>query len=50
MKRARKHGMTEADGIKLAKAEGPGSLVVLFGARTGGDGIGGASVLASASF
>ena len=36
--------------IKLAKAEGPGSLVVLFGARTGGDGIGGASVLASASF
>ena len=34
--------------IKLAKASGPGNLVVLFGARTGGDGIGGVSVLASA--
>ena len=43
-------GVLPADGIKLAKAEGPGSHVVLFGARTGGDGIGGASVLASASF
>ncbi len=43
-------GVLPADEIKLAKAEGPGSLVVLFGARTGGDGIGGASVLASASF
>jgi phosphoribosylformylglycinamidine synthase II len=43
-------GVLPADGIKLAKADGPGSLVVLFGARTGGDGIGGASVLASASF
>jgi phosphoribosylformylglycinamidine synthase len=39
-----------ADGIKLAKADGPGNKVVLFGARTGGDGIGGASVLASATF
>jgi len=43
-------GVLPADGIKLAKADGPGSHVVLFGARTGGDGIGGASVLASASF
>ncbi|MEO6701789.1 MAG: phosphoribosylformylglycinamidine synthase subunit PurL, partial [Jatrophihabitantaceae bacterium] len=43
-------GVLPADGIKLAKADGPGSKVVLFGARTGGDGIGGASVLASASF
>ena len=43
-------GVLRADGIKLAKADGPGNLVVLFGARTGGDGIGGASVLASASF
>jgi phosphoribosylformylglycinamidine synthase subunit PurL len=43
-------GVLRADSIKLAKADGPGSLVVLFGARTGGDGIGGASVLASASF
>src|SRR5947208_2492050 len=38
------------DGIKLAKAQGAGNHVVLFGARTGGDGIGGASVLASATF
>jgi phosphoribosylformylglycinamidine synthase len=36
--------------IKLARADGPGNRVVLFGARTGGDGIGGASVLASATF
>ncbi len=43
-------GVLRADEIKLAKADGPGSKVVLFGARTGGDGIGGASVLASASF
>ncbi len=43
-------GVLRADEIKLAKAEGPGSKVVLFGARTGGDGIGGASVLASATF
>ncbi len=43
-------GVLRADSIKLAKADGPGNKVVLFGARTGGDGIGGASVLASASF
>ncbi len=43
-------GVLRADSIKLAKADGPGNLVVLFGARTGGDGIGGASVLASATF
>ena len=43
-------GILRADGIKLAKADGPGNKVVLFGARTGGDGIGGASVLASATF
>jgi phosphoribosylformylglycinamidine synthase II len=43
-------GVLRKDEIKLAKAEGPGSKVVLFGARTGGDGIGGASVLASANF
>ena len=43
-------GVLRADSIKLAKAEGPGSKVVLFGARTGGDGIGGASVLASTTF
>jgi phosphoribosylformylglycinamidine synthase subunit PurL len=43
-------GVLRKDGIKLAKADGPGNHVVLFGARTGGDGIGGASVLASATF
>ena len=43
-------GVLRADEIKLARAEGPGSHVVLFGARTGGDGIGGASVLASTTF
>ena len=43
-------GVMRTDGIKLAKADGPGNHVVLFGARTGGDGIGGASVLASATF
>jgi len=36
--------------LKLAAATGPGNKVVLFGSRTGPDGIGGASVLASASF
>ena len=43
-------GVLRKDEIKLARADGPGNLVVLFGARTGGDGIGGASVLASATF
>ena len=36
--------------IKLATAHGTGNLVVLFGAKTGGDGIGGVSVLASETF
>jgi phosphoribosylformylglycinamidine synthase len=36
--------------LKLAKSENPGDLVVLFGARTGADGIGGVSVLASETF
>jgi len=36
--------------IQTAQASGEGNLVVLFGARTGGDGIGGVSVLASESF
>jgi phosphoribosylformylglycinamidine synthase len=43
-------GVMRTDGIKLAAAPGPGNKVILFGARTGGDGIGGASVLASATF
>ena len=38
--------LAEAD-LKSATAAGVGNLVVLFGARTGRDGIGGASVLAS---
>ncbi|WP_138733564.1 phosphoribosylformylglycinamidine synthase subunit PurL [Modestobacter excelsi] len=41
--------MKHAD-VRLAKAEGAGNKVVLFGARTGGDGIGGVSVLASETF
>ena len=43
-------GVMKHEDIKLAKASGPGNLVVLFGARTGGDGIGGVSVLASETF
>ncbi|MGW4644251.1 phosphoribosylformylglycinamidine synthase subunit PurL [Sphaerisporangium sp. NPDC004334] len=43
-------GLLRKDQIKLATAPGPGNQVVLFGARTGPDGIGGASVLASATF
>ena len=41
--------MKHAD-IHLASAKGVGNLVVLYGARTGGDGIGGVSVLASETF
>jgi phosphoribosylformylglycinamidine synthase len=36
--------------LALARASGPGNLTVLFGSATGRDGIGGASVLASAGF
>ena len=43
-------GVMRHEQIKLAKASGAGNLVVLFGARTGGDGIGGVSVLASETF
>lgn len=43
-------GVLKHENIKLAQASGPGNHVVLFGAATGPDGIGGASVLASASF
>jgi phosphoribosylformylglycinamidine synthase len=42
---ALKHG-----DLKLAKADKAGDLVILFGARTGADGIGGVSVLASETF
>ena len=43
-------GVLRADSVKLARACGTGNLVVLFGAATGGDGIGGVSVLASDTF
>jgi len=43
-------GVLRHDDLKLAMATGPGNKVILFGSRTGPDGIGGASVLASASF
>ena len=41
--------MKHAD-IHLASAKGVGNKVILYGARTGGDGIGGVSVLASETF
>ncbi len=40
-------GLLESARLRSAKAQGPGNLVVLYGATTGRDGIGGASVLAS---
>ena len=43
-------GVLRHEDLKLAAATGPGNQVVLLGSRTGPDGIGGASVLASASF
>ncbi|MFW0108866.1 phosphoribosylformylglycinamidine synthase subunit PurL [Rothia sp. P7181] len=43
-------GIMRHEDIRLANASGVGNKVILFGARTGGDGIGGASVLASESF
>jgi len=43
-------GLLELDDLTLAAAPGAGNLVVLFGSTTGRDGIGGASVLASATF
>jgi phosphoribosylformylglycinamidine synthase II len=43
-------GLLEERLLTRAAAPGPGNLVVLFGSTTGRDGIGGASVLASATF
>jgi phosphoribosylformylglycinamidine synthase len=43
-------GVMRHEDLKLASASGPGNHVILFGSPTGPDGIGGASVLASASF
>src|SRR5579875_3328537 len=43
-------GVLRHGDLKEAIAEGPGNQVILLGSRTGPDGIGGASVLASATF
>jgi phosphoribosylformylglycinamidine synthase len=43
-------GLLPQERLVLARASGPGNLTVLFGSATGRDGIGGASVLASAGF
>jgi phosphoribosylformylglycinamidine synthase len=43
-------GLLQESHLTRAAAPGPGNLVVLFGSATGRDGIGGASVLASATF
>jgi len=43
-------GVMRHEQIHLAKASGVGNQVILYGASTGGDGIGGVSVLASETF
>ncbi|ALC06709.1 Phosphoribosylformylglycinamidine synthase 2 [Corynebacterium deserti GIMN1.010] len=43
-------GTLKVEDLKLAFASGTGNKVILFGSRTGLDGIGGVSVLGSASF
>ena len=43
-------GVMRHEDLQIAAGRGPGNKVILFGSRTGPDGIGGASVLASASF
>ena len=43
-------GVLPADRLQNKAAAGPGNVVLLLGAKTGRDGIGGVSVLASASF
>jgi phosphoribosylformylglycinamidine synthase subunit PurL len=43
-------GVLRHEDLHLAKASGKGNQVILYGARTGGDGIGGVSVLASETF
>ncbi len=43
-------GVLRHGDLKRAHASGVGNLVVLYGAKTGGDGIGGVSVLASETF
>src|SRR6476620_6859059 len=43
-------GVLRHEDLHLAKASGVGNQVILYGARTGGDGIGGVSLLASETF
>jgi phosphoribosylformylglycinamidine synthase II len=43
-------GVLRHEDLHLAKAVGAGNQVIMYGARTGGDGIGGASILASETF
>ena len=43
-------GVLRHEDLHLANATGTGNQVILYGARTGGDGIGGVSVLASETF
>ncbi|RYE74509.1 MAG: phosphoribosylformylglycinamidine synthase II, partial [Myxococcales bacterium] len=43
-------GVLRHEDLHLAKASGVGNQVIMYGARTGGDGIGGVSVLASETF
>ncbi|HVE92568.1 MAG TPA: phosphoribosylformylglycinamidine synthase subunit PurL [Actinomycetota bacterium] len=43
-------GIVEDDDLLRSAAGGPGQLAMLFGSRTGRDGIGGASILASREF
>jgi phosphoribosylformylglycinamidine synthase subunit PurL len=43
-------GLLDVARVQSSKASGPGNLVVVYGATTGRDGIGGASVLASQEF
>ena len=43
-------GVMRHGDLQVAAASGPGNKVILFGSATGPDGVGGASVLASATF
>jgi phosphoribosylformylglycinamidine synthase II len=43
-------GIMRHDELQVAEGRGPGNQVILFGSTTGPDGVGGASVLASAAF
>ncbi|MFN2614644.1 MAG: phosphoribosylformylglycinamidine synthase subunit PurL, partial [Actinomycetota bacterium] len=43
-------GIAKAEHVQRAKADGPGNVAILMGSKTGRDGIGGVSVLASRPF